>query len=206
MIAYLPRFSAIAFLVFSTIAILLFPGGSMFAESPGHFVMTRNFLSELGFARGYQNQVIPGIVNGLFIASLLFAAIGTAFYFLNRRNISRTATLLGLISAAGIIALAFLPADRFLWPHRYAAVVAFASLSGAFAAICASSHQALGIKIYTGFAVFYTLWLVFGPRPDASEWASIVHATLQKVAVYGFVIILFFSREDKIALARDNTK
>ncbi len=194
--------AAVLFLVLSTIGIILYPGGSIFSPTSEHFSLYTNFFSDLG-AGGYSGQPVPLVVNILFYIAVAAAAIGFASFFTQFGKESKFAKLFGWLSALSIAALPFLPADQFLWPHRIVAVsiVTFLLIAcwSLYASIKISSIRRQTLFMYSILLSAYVGWLFLGPLPDASLAANILHAVGQKIAVYGFIVVVFvFARHIKV--------
>ncbi len=199
--------AAILFLVFSTTAIILYPGGSHFTPDAKSFSFTRNFLSDLGLTTGYDMQLIPEAVKVLFSFALMASAVAIASFF--SQFGSSKAKVFGWLTSLSIIFLIFLPSDEHLWPHRITFVSAVIFLLFASWSLYSFlNSDSLFKKLTFAFSVLtsaYVLWLFFGPLPETSVGANIIHAFGQKFIAYGFILLIFshalFSHKGKEPLS-----
>lgn len=188
----IPVVAAVLFLIFSTTATILYPGGSHFIPDAKSFSFTRNFLSDLGVTTGYDIRPLPEAVNILFSFALMAAAVAIASFFSQFR--SRKVKVFGWLTALTIIPLLFLPSDQYLWPHRISFVTAATFLLFASWSLYSTLNNNPLLKKFTlAFSVListYVLWLFFGPLPEASVKANIIHAVGQKLVVYGLILLI----------------
>jgi hypothetical protein len=204
------------FVIATTGAMVLFPGGTYLQRSTQGYSFFGNFLSDLGMLvawGGQQNH--PGAV--LFITSELLLAVTLVLFFraLVRlyspgppRVLAIAAGITGLICCLGFIAAAVLPADRFLGSHIQAAIFAFRSSLASFALFAMATARdgrfrrtaAAAWILLTVVMAAYVGVIEWGPRPRTA-FGLTFQVTAQKIVIAALfaVIVLQSVEAERIA-------
>jgi hypothetical protein len=198
--------SAIIFLLFFTLAILTFPGGTYLnANAPG-YSWTQNFFSDLGRAHSYNGETsTPSRV--LFTISL--AWIGFAFlpfmiawrsFFINKPLslvMSNIGAIAGVVAGLGYAVVAFTPWDLYFPIHLAAVQTAFAGVLimsicfsvAMFAEMQFSKTAPIILSTFSVIAFAYLMLLFFGPD-FKTHTGLIIQVVGQKIIVVSQVLVL----------------
>jgi hypothetical protein len=196
--------SGVAFLLFTTLAMLVYPGGSHADKSSVGYEFTLNFFSDLGRTRTLGKHPNP-LSSIMFSLALGLAGIGLgAFWlcfapFFGRRFVAWKiaawlGSFFGLIAGLGFIGVALTPAN--INGHLHADFVAWA-----FRAFLLATLIYTPILLFDGgfprFAAWFCIafaailaayiWLLLGAFPIDTVAELRVQATGQKLVVYASV-------------------
>lgn len=187
------------FVVLTTVAMLVYPGGTGADKTTAGYSFFTNFFSDLGLTRAH-NGASNGLAMPLFVAALGLAGLGLMLFFaaftqffrhgIASRVLSAAGTVFGLGAGACFIGVALTPADVFRQAHGQFVLFAFGLFFLAATTYCGAmavdrSYPTRYALIFAAFAVCLGayLWLLTqGPRstPDAIP----IQATGQKLIVY----------------------
>lgn len=199
-------YSLIQFLVFSAIAMILYPGGTKYDFDSTGYSFFNNFFSDLGRTITFAGNEKKASYY-LFTTSLIIAGISTIAYFIlfpsffKIKSISRKfsygSAAAGIISGIAYIGVALTPWDILIKPHFFFVKVAFVSfffLTAFSISAIYSDHDYPEIygKIFIIFGIILTgyLWvLFFGPKLNTPE-GIYIQATSQKIVVYSEVMCM----------------
>lgn len=198
------------FVVFTTTAMFLYPGGTGPIASTHGYQFFVNFFSDLG-----QTRTQSGATN---VASMLLFSIamigvgggagaffiGFARYFATHpttplaRRLNRVATWAGLLAAACFAGVGLTPHNLFLFEHQIASQGAFYLLLVAVLLeigalwLTRSIHASL-LWVNIAFVVIlagYVALMTFGP-PTSTLLGDEIHVTGQKIIVYTAIATIF---------------
>lgn len=198
--------ACLAFLLLTTAAMVVFPGGTIQNHAQAHYLFFQNPLSDLGRTRLFdgRSNLVSMI---LFVAAMLAGGAGLAAFFVAfagsmqksavARFCSRGAAMLGILAAACFVGVAFTPWDLYMKVHIQFVLCAFRSLLLAtvlnLIATVADDrrgYRLIGpfvafIVILFGYIILLTAGLSGGPAGDA-----VIQATGQKIVVYAALIMV----------------
>jgi len=203
------RFLAVAigsvlFFIFSSIAMVVFPGGTTLEPRRRGYSFFTNFFSDLGRTRTISNR--PNLSSMiLFLLAMTFGAEALALFFItfttciDRRRralrLSRFGAILGVGSAICFVGVACTPWDLLIGPHMMFVVWAFRLFLGAVVLNLLAVLFTPGLPqrfawIFAAFAVLlmaYLLLLTAGP-PINTPAGLMIQATGQKLIAYSAVL------------------
>jgi hypothetical protein len=203
---------ALAFLIFSTLAMLFYTGGNSFYPDSGKYSFFLNFISDLGMETTFDgnsnlfSQILFGIgvfITGLslflFVWILFLGIIKTTKISLIKKIVSVIALLLGIMASIGYIGIAFTPWDVLSSAHMISVYLGFYStplMAFTFIFVFLKTKDLPQKAILPFFLLFIwvnlyigTMW--FGPS-GSTELVRNFHAISQKAAVYGEIIGLIW--------------
>ncbi len=199
--------ACLLFPVLTTLAMLLYPGGTRGNPDQTGYRFFENFFSELGLSQSYAGgpQTASFV---LFTAAISLAGAALILYYLlapslfwgttKLRIISLAGSTFGVISGLSFIGAAFTPADVYLAPHALFVQLAFVTF------FIAVSFYAGAIFIHPDFPNKYGwvnlsfsillgvyIWLLFyGPGTD-TQTGLIIQVTGQKLIAYAAIACMF---------------
>ena len=198
--------SLFVFLVFTSVAMVLYHGGNDFDETAVSYVFTKNFFSDLGMTISYLGEPKIGVML-LFMFALGGAGAGVigysaaSPYFFRETAVShwlaRFGSLFGIISGLSYIGVAFTPSNLHLEPHKMFVFIAFAgflitAVFYTFAILFTKAYPNRYAYAYSVFAValfFYVWFILYGPSFDSAEGA-VQQVIGQKLIVYTSIFSL----------------
>jgi hypothetical protein len=198
--------ACLAFLVLTTAAMVVFPGGTIQNHSQAHYLFFENPLSDLGRTRLFDGR--SNLVSmTLFVAAMLAGGAGLAAFFVAfawsmresavARVCSGGGAVLGIVASACFVGVACTPWDLYMRLHIQFVLCAFRSLLLAtvlnLIATVVDDHRGyrlIGpfvafIVILFGYIILLTAGLSGGPASDA-----VIQATGQKIVVYAALIMV----------------
>ncbi len=198
------------FIVFTTTAMFLYPGGAGPIASSHGYQFFVNFLSDLGQTRtqsgatnypsmllfGTAMLAVGGGAGAFFIAFARYFATHPATLWARRLN--RAATWFGLLSATCFAAVGLTPHNVLLFEHQVASQGAFYLLLIAILLEIAALRRTPTIPatllwVNITFVVIlagYVALMTFGP-PTATLLGDEIHVTGQKIVVYTAIATIF---------------
>jgi hypothetical membrane protein len=190
--------------ILTTMAMLVYPGGTIGDPTTRRYSFFRNFFSDLG--RTVSVDGTPNTLSAiLFFVALTWAGLALTLFFvvmpsfLRRpwpaRVLSLSGSLLGIVAGLSFVGVACCPANLFLPPHKIFVQVAFvaffAAALGYTAAILLAEDYPRGYAIilapFTLLMAAYLWLLFFGPGLD-SPHGLVIQATGQKIIVYAATV------------------
>lgn len=209
----------ILFLILTTVAMLLYPGGTRNDPTTSCYRFFANFFSDLGITVAHDGSpntpcaalFFTALVLGGLAVILFFVAM--ARFFTQPRSagvLSRIGSSVGVVSGLAYVGIAFTPGNLFLDAHILFVQVAFlcfflAVLSYLPAILITESYPNRYAAVLAGFALVLVvyLWLLFfGPAPDTPSGLTI-QATGQKIVVYAMIVTVFIEADGARRLAGD---
>jgi hypothetical protein len=192
-------YAGFQFLVLSTLAMLLFPGGTAFDASAQHYEFFDNFLSDLGStvtSAGHANYLSSAMfavgLGSVGIAMIGFATTWRAYAFARGRGrvFGRASEWVGAGSGLAFLGIALTPWDLLFAPHVLCVFIAFGLLVAFVACITlllwlndGDRRLVLASVAYLAALGAYIALGVAGPGTD-SEHGHSVQVTGQKLVVY----------------------
>jgi hypothetical protein len=199
-------YALLQFLLFSAIAMFMYPGGTKADHETIGYDFLNNFFSDLGRTLTFKGGEKKASFY-LFTIGLITAGFSTVSYFILfptlfkikqiSRKLSYGAAAAGIISGIAYIGIALTPWDLFLPPHFLFVRIAFISFLFITAFSIAAIYKNPDYpKIYgVVFIIFgiiltgYLYVLFFGPSFNTPEGLRI-QATSQKIVVYSEIICM----------------
>ncbi len=200
--------TGICFLLLTSIAMLLYPGGTMTEPHRHGYAFFSNFLSDLGRTStpsGYDNLAsrllfLIALIIGAFGITLLFTAFTQ--FFANpgtARWLGRLGAVCGLVTSLCFIGVAIIPLNQYGFLHNlflYSASLTFmlayvllflaVLLTPGFPRRCVYVFSAFSFMLVVSLLVF--IWtFFFGPAAGTPAW-EIIHATGQKLIVASSIL------------------
>ena len=199
----------ILFIILTTIAMFLFPGGfsvsGIVFPSP-YYRFDINFFSDLGMLTTEAGR--PNIPSAILwcIAltsvgiSFLLYAITLPSYFQKKtpqRILAVISSIIAALSAVGFIGIAWTPWDILFWPHIFFVFFAFPVAIGYSSLFCISIFMKKAYPNIFGYllilfsiAMGIYLWFLFGgPSLEGFE-GRIIGALAQKAIVYIMIVLI----------------
>ncbi len=202
-------FGSAQYIILTTIAMFLYPGGTKMNHGAEQYIFTQNFLSDLGRTVTYDgaaNSVaallypITLCISGL---SLLLFFNSIIFLFPKRFKIPFSRILIsiiGTISGLGYIGIALVPSNINYSLHLELVLLAFSTSLLASIIMAINIYTTPFFKNTFGHTLsgviillfFYILLMIFGPKPWESLNGLMIQATGQKIMVYTMLLSLGF--------------
>lgn len=198
------------FVVFTTVAMLLYPGGTVPVASTHGYLFFMNFFSDLGQVRTQSGALnYPSMV--LFAVSMIAVGIGLGSFFLVfarffaaratspwAQRVNVLATLVGVVAAICFIGLGVSPHDMMFYQHQAFTQWAFRLLLVAVILEVVAIRLTRGIpasllRVNVTFVIIlfgYLLLMLFGPS-TGNILGDEIHAVGQKLIVYTSVSTIF---------------
>jgi hypothetical protein len=197
----------ILFLILTTVAMFLYPGGTRNDPTTGCYQFLANFFSDLGITVAHDGSPNTPCA-ALFFTALVLGGLAVILFFVamaqffkqprSARVLSWIGSSIGVVSGLAYVGIAFTPGNLLLDAHILFVQVAFlcfflAVLFYLVAILLTESYPNRYAAVLAGFAVILAvyLWLLFfGPAPDTPSGLTI-QATGQKIVVYAMIITVF---------------
>ena len=199
---------SILFFVLTTIAMLLYPGGTLINPHSHGYSFFLNFLSDLGrFSTPSGQSNLASMV--LFTIALSLGALGIALFFIAFTQLftasgialwlSRLGAGCGLVASVCFLGVAGVPLDLNGRVHNLFLDTAFVSFLVAFLLIFLAVLLTPGLPrrftgvfgafavVLAGYTIFLICLLLFGPAAGTPTW-EIIQATGQKVIVSASIL------------------
>jgi hypothetical protein len=196
------RYAAIQFVVLSVCAMAAYAGGTWFDPRTPHYLVTANFLSDLGATRAFSGRsnyisaalfVVAVVTVGVALIGFAWCWREIAFARGRARIAGHASAVLATASGVAFIALAFAPVNVALNVHNTFTIAAFALLTAYVATLTfVMVRNGIGgvrlavnlayLALITGYVVV-VLRVSWAP-PHGHE----VQVVAQKLAVYGSML------------------
>ena len=198
------------FVIFNTIAMLLYPGGTILDSNSEGYLFFYNYFSNLGEWTA-RNGEINTVSAYLFNSSLIIFAISYFSFFISfiklelkaikSKSLNAVLVLSIIISLLSFVFIAVFSAEGgSIFFHMFFVKLAFRSL---FIHSVAQTYVVFKIPEFDkflsfaslGFTTILLLFLIimdFGPSPHASQNSLLIQVTSQKVVVASIMIYFFF--------------
>jgi len=201
-------FGAVQFLICTTYAMWIYPGGTLHDRSLESYSFLMNYFSDLGRYRTF-DRTPNTACHTLFKYSVTISGIcimlffsGLRLFFQNEKSkqLSFFVAIFGIIAGACYIGLAQYPYDGYFHVHRYYVQAGFISflLMTIFYTMAIFQDDTYDNKYGKVFLLFILilapqiLIMIFGPRSWESPNALFLQATSQKVVVYAEILVLLY--------------
>ncbi len=201
-------FATAQFVLLTALAMLVYPGGTHGdPRSPG-YAFFANFFSDLGRMQAH-NGASNTLSAALFVVALSMAGLAMILYFLatlqdfqvsaGLRALSAVGSLLGMLTGAAFIGVAWTPADVFPEQHIACVLLAFRAFPAValIYSLAIFLHPAYPRRYGAAYLLFAALlaaylWLLTsGPALSSAE-GLIIQATGQKVIVYATIVCMAY--------------
>jgi len=194
------------FLIFSTIAMFVYPGGTIADPTSHGYQFFGNFFSDMGrtIARNGEANTVAFI---LFTSSLVFAGTGLVLFFIVfqsfftsssfERILSLVGSIFGIMTGVCFVGVAFSPANLSGSMHTFFVMWAFR-----FFPVCILLYtltillnhsyprkNAIIFGIFTALLFAYLILLTQGPDYRSPD-GLVIQATGQKIIVYASIICI----------------
>ncbi len=208
----MPKYSIMIFCILNTVAMLLYPGGSIHNKEQIGYVFSNNFFSDLGTLVTYSG--LDNLTSAiLFNFSLCVCGLTFIMLFLKVKNLfemqilSSIATLFGILGGFSFIGVAFTPAniygdipDLLLDAHIFFAHGIFRCLliASVLYTILMFKTKGFDNKYAYGFislaiAVFiYIMISELGPDPRSHPGALTLQVISQKIIAFWLLLSIHF--------------
>jgi hypothetical membrane protein len=203
----LAMIGCIQFIVLTTAAMFVYPGGTHTDNSTSAYLFQENFFSDLGRTVAHSGETNTASMV-LFVTALSLGGLVLILFFLavphhfrhgkSIRRLSVWGSVFGFVSGISFVGIAAVPSDINLTLHRILVDVAFVTLLVVVA--CYSSaimksriYPRRYAMIYLGFALVLALYLVLlfaGPSLE-TESGLRIQAIGQKIVVYAAITCMF---------------
>ena len=202
------RWGVVLSVVLGLGAMVRYPGGTPLDPATAHYSLNRNFLSDLGMTIAYDGQsnrigaalFVTSLL--LLVASILIILAGLVSRFTSTaaaRMCARAAGLVGLMTAAAFVAVAFTPENRLMALHVRATLLAFRLVPVAAALLAAAAWYdggrqrriAVMLTLLSAVLALYAAFLAGGPSV-ASPSGLQANVIAQKVVTVVTVGVFLF--------------
>ncbi len=217
-ILYLGFLGALQFLLFTSLAMWLYPGGTIHQPDLESYSFLNNYFSDLGRTRTFDRQsnllchyIFKGTltITGLTLA-LYFLVIPTLFSNGVSRGLASMAALLGIAAGCCYIGIGWIPWNESYWRHTFYVrwgFIAFLAMSFFYIlAILADKHYpnryAKAFLIFASVLAVQIVIMLFGPRAYRNSEALFLQAVAQKVVVYAEILVMIYQARGAIRLLR----
>lgn len=199
---------ALQFFVLTTLAMRVYPGGTIHDRSHAGYSFWHNYFSDLGRRRSW-NGASNHLSNLLFDNSLLLVGISLILFFISLPGIFKNpaarqwavlAAVAGVVSALCYIGIAHNPLDVHYYIHTIyvrAGFIAFLGMS--FFYLRAIREEPAYPNRYANAFAFFAIVLfiqiaimLLGPRSFTSPFALFLQASAQKVVVYAEMLCMVY--------------
>ncbi len=209
---------ALTFLLLTSLAMYLYPGGTIHAPELESYSFLNNYFSDLGRTRTFdrQSNLTCHILfktaltfTGLTLM-LYFTALPTLFSKTETRILITIAAVLGLIAGGSYIGIGWVPWNEDYWLHRKyvrASFLSFLTMS-LFYAVAIFSEPKYPNKYGRVLLLFCAVLLIqiaimfFGPRAYRTSAGLFLQAVAQKVVVYAEILVMVYLAWGAIRLER----
>ncbi|GJM34442.1 MAG: hypothetical protein DHS20C18_34430 [Saprospiraceae bacterium] len=205
-ILYLSLFSIVLFFMLTSLAMQVYPGGTIHDRSSEGYTFWHNYFSDLGRTRAWNKA--PNLKSSLLFKGalliaggclLLFFAVLPRFFKGNEsKGWATLAAILGILAALCYWGIALNPLDVNYGMHTIfvrAGFIAFLLMSifytiAIFRDPTYPNHYAYGFLVF-GVVLFIQISIMlFGPRAWTSPHALFLQASAQKIVVYAQMLVL----------------
>ncbi len=195
--------AGLQYIILTTIAMLIYPGGTFHNHELEHYSFSENFLSDLGRTTlfdGVQNYISAG----LYLFTLSFVGVSILFFFIHLPKVlhlkSKIFKLLiigiGVVAGIGFLGIALAPCNLYLPTHMFFVSLGFRALLVALFLLMIGIYRTKVFPNIYGHVLFasillliaYVLLMSFGPNPSLSDEALMVQVVGQKIIVYVLII------------------
>lgn len=197
---------AICFLVLTTLAMYLYPGGTIHAPELESYSFLNNYFSDLGRTRtfdGVSNMTCHRIFKAALTISgstliLFFTALPSLFKKPSTKTLAIIAAVLGIIAGFCYIGIGWVPWNESYWGHRRYVRISFLSFLSmiVFYVLAIYSERSYPNKYGKVLLVFFIILLIqiiimfFGPRAYRNSEALFLQAVAQKIVVYSEILVM----------------
>ena len=208
LILYLGIICAIQFFVSSTIAMMVYPGGTIHNRMSEGYSFFDNYFSDLGRTRAWNRQ--PNhLSNRFFQSSLIIVGTSLVLFFMilpsffkssEAQFIAVVAAMCGIIAALCYIGIALTPLDYNYYRHTLfvrAGFITFLSMCFFYATAIFNepnypNRYAWALLIFAGVLFVQVAIMLGGPRSWSSPQALRLQATAQKIVVYAEILCMLY--------------
>ena len=212
-------FGALQFLVLTTLAMLIYPGGTIHNPNLEAYSFLYNYFSDLGrltLFDGGSNWICHllfkiALTTGGLCLMLFF--IGLPFLFKKGGGLvpGLLAALLGLVAGWSYVGIAWIPWDVSYWGHvgyvkqgflAFLAMSLFYTLA-IFLNRHYPRHYGYVFLFFTFILAIQVVIMLFGPRAYRSNDALFLQAVAQKIVVYAEILCLLYQSYGALRLSRE---
>ncbi|NPV68136.1 MAG: hypothetical protein HPY64_13420 [Anaerolineae bacterium] len=211
-------FGVIQFLILTALAMLAYPGGTHVDPASPGYAFFANFFSDLG--RIHAHNGVPNTLSvALFVVALSVAGLSLILFFLatlrdfqvstGLQALSGIGSVLGILTGAGFVGVAWTPADVFPEQHIACVLLAFRAFPAAaiLYSVAILRHPAYPRRYgvaYLTFAILLGayLWLLTnGPALDSAQ-GLLLQVAGQKAIVYATIVCMGYQGLGALGLGR----
>lgn len=208
---------AICFLALTTIAMYLYPGGTIHAPELETYSFLNNYFSDLGRTRtfdGVSNMTCHRIFKAALTISgatliLFFIALPSLFTKPGTKALAIFAAILGIVAGLCYIGIGWVPWNESYWGHRRYVRISFLSFLTMilFYVSAIYADRSYPNKYGNILLVFFIVLLIqiiimfFGPRAYRTSEALFLQAVAQKIVVYAEIIVMAYMALGAIRLS-----
>ncbi len=194
------------YIVLTTLAMFLYPGGAFHDRDSAYYIFSKNFLSDLGRTVAY-NGMENTYSSPMYCFTLSFIGVSTLLLFCIlpqvfkddstfSKFIAWIMVVLGIVAGIGFVGIAFTPSDILRPSHMFFVEWGFKSLLGALFLLMICIYRSpvfpnkyAHLLLATVFLLAgYVLLMLLGPRPYESETALTAQVVGQKIIVYALIL------------------
>jgi hypothetical protein len=201
-------FAAIQFFVLTSLAMWIYPGGTIHNPQLEAYDFLYNYFSDLGRTRTFDGvsntwshllfKTALGVSGVCLI--LFFIALPALFRSNGAKALVLLASFLGILAGVCYIGIAEVPYNEDYWGHRTfvrTGFILFLLMSFAYtAAILVErqypNHYAIVFGVFVLVLFIQVSIMLFGPRAYHSNEALYLQATAQKIVVYSEILVMLY--------------
>ena len=201
--------ACLLFPVLTSLAMILYPGGTHSNPDTKGYRFFENFFSELGLTKSHAGGPQTASFILFTVALSLAGAAMVLYYFLapslfwdraKLRFFSLVGSFFGVLSGLSFIGVALTPADLYLAPHSMFVQLAFLTFfvavtiyAGAIFINPGFPNRYGWVNLSFGVLLGVYIWLLFnGPSPE-TQTGLIIQVTGQKIIAYAAVVCMFIT-------------
>lgn len=221
LILYLGVICAIQFFVSSTLAMMVYPGGTIHDRTSEGYSFFNNYFSDLGRTQAWNRQ--PNHRSNLFFqSSLIIVGASLVLFFLilpsffqssEAQFIAVVAALCGIIGALCYIGIALTPLDYNYYRHTLfvrAGFICFLAMCFFYATAIFNesdypNRYAWALLLFAAVLFIQVAIMLGGPRSWSSPEALRLQATAQKIVVYAEILCMLYQLTGAIRVAHTGT-
>ncbi len=210
-------FGSIQFFILSIIAMIAFPGGTIFNSSLEHYSFFENFFSDLGRTIDFEGNsnwismvLFSSSLSILGVCLILFFTCTSSIFAQDKKTkiVILFMAIIGIGSGIGFIGIAFTPWDLGRPIHELFVNIGFRLLLLAIIFLIAAifrtktfPRKAAHVLIFICcILLMYILLISLGPKPEESKQALIIQAASQKliayVLIFGIAYVAFIIKKN----------
>ena len=214
---WLGLLGAIQFLLLTSVAMWVYPGGTIHQPELESYSFLNNYFSDLGRTRTFDRESNQ-LCHYLFKTTLTISGITLILFFLAApflfsngasKLLATLAALLGIAAGLCYIGIGWVPWNERYWGHTWFVQNGFFAFLGmAFFYILAifidehyPNRYGYAFLIFALVLAVQIVIMLFGPRAYRNSEALFLQAVAQKVVVYAEILVMIYQAKGALTLS-----